>query len=182
MNLPNSLSLLRIILVPIIIICLIQGQHINALVLFLIAGITDALDGFFARVLHQKSVLGAYLDPLADKALIASTFITLSVVGSIPAWLTVIVISRDFIILLGISVLTLLSIRFEVRPALVSKLTTAFQLLTVSLTMLFYSFPLHLDRGYLSVVYWLTAALTVASGLNYLVRGIGFINNASTRA
>lgn len=181
MNLPNALTVLRIILVPVIIICLIQAQHRNALFLFILAGITDALDGFFARILKQKSVLGSYLDPLADKALISSCFVTLSIIGGIPAWLTVIVISRDFIILLGISVLTLLSVPFEVKPTVVSKVTTAFQLLSVFLALLFAAYPLHLDSEWISVVYWITALLTVVSGLNYLLRGIWFINNAPQR-
>lgn len=182
MNLPNSLTVLRIILVPVIIICLIQGQYLNALVLFVVAGITDALDGFFARVLEQKSVLGSYLDPLADKALIASSFITLSIIGDMPAWLTVIVISRDFIILLGILVLTLLSVTFEVRPTGISKLTTAFQLFAVLMTLLFASFPLHLDKGCIFVVYWCTALLTVASGFIYILRGLRMLNSAPPRA
>ncbi len=80
------------------------------------AGLSDALDGFLARILHQQTVLGAYLDPIADKALLASSFITLSVLHIIPGWLTVIVISRDFIILLGISVLSIMSIPVKIRP------------------------------------------------------------------
>ena len=110
MNVPNLLTLLRIILSPVIVILLIQGAFFKALIVFIVAGITDALDGFLARVLHQQTVLGAYLDPIADKALLASSFITLSVLHIIPGWLTVIVISRDFIILLGISVLSIMSI------------------------------------------------------------------------
>lgn len=182
MNVPNVLTVLRIILVPIIIICLIQDQYLSALLLFVIAGITDGLDGFFARILQQKSVLGSYLDPLADKTLISSSFIALAVMGRIPAWLTVIVISRDCIILLGISVLTLLSIPFEVRPALISKLTTAFQLLAIFLVLLLASYPFQLDGKWIAAVFWLTAVLTIASGFGYLVRGIKYINSESSRA
>jgi len=182
MNIPNALTVLRIILVPVIIICLIQGQYSSALFLFIIAGITDGLDGFFARILKQKSVLGSYLDPLADKALISSSFIALSVMGRIPAWLTVVVISRDFIILLGISVLTLLSIPFEVRPTLVSKMTTAFQLLSIFLVLLLSAYTIQFDEKWISVVFWLTALLTIVSGMGYLVRGIRYINSESSRA
>ncbi len=182
MNVPNTLTVLRIILVPIIIICLIQGQHLSALLLFIIAGITDGLDGFFARILKQKSVLGSYLDPLADKALISSSFIALAVMGGIPAWLTVIVISRDFIILLGISVLTLLSIPFEVRPTMVSKMTTAFQLLAIFLVLLLSTFHFQVDGKWITAVFWLTALLTIVSGMGYLIRGIRYINSESSRA
>lgn len=182
MNVPNALTVLRIILVPIIIICLIQGEHLSALLLFILAGITDGLDGFFARILKQKSVLGSYLDPLADKTLISSSFIALAVMGGIPAWLTVIVISRDCIILLGISVLTLLSIPFEVRPTMVSKITTAFQLLAIFLVLLLSAVHIQLDWGWITAVFWLTALLTIVSGMGYLIRGIRYINSESNRA
>ncbi|MCX5833093.1 MAG: CDP-alcohol phosphatidyltransferase family protein, partial [Deltaproteobacteria bacterium] len=96
-NIPNLLTLLRILLVPVFVILLIQGLFLKALLVFVVAGLTDAMDGFIARVLHQKTVLGLYLDPLADKALIITSFVTLSVMGLIPPWLAVLVISRDFI-------------------------------------------------------------------------------------
>ena len=108
MNIPNLITLLRIILVPVIVILLIQGSFFKALIVFIVAGLSDALDGFLARVLKQQTVLGAYLDPIADKALLVSSFVTLSVLHIIPSWLVVIVISRDFIILLGISVLSIM--------------------------------------------------------------------------
>jgi cardiolipin synthase len=182
MNIPNALTVLRIILVPVIIICLIQREHLSALLLFIIAGVTDGLDGFFARILKQKSVLGSYLDPLADKTLISSSFITLAVMGGIPAWLTVIVISRDFIILIGISVLALLSIPFEVRPTMVSKMTTAFQLLAIFLVLLLSTFSFQIDSKWIAGVFWLTALLTIVSGMVYLIRGIRYINSESIRA
>ncbi|MGZ6290942.1 MAG: CDP-alcohol phosphatidyltransferase family protein, partial [Syntrophales bacterium] len=99
MNVPNLLTLARILLVPITVIFLMQGAFAKALILLIVSGITDALDGFFARILNQQTVLGSYLDPIADKALFASCFVTLSIKGIIPGWFTVIVISRDFIIL-----------------------------------------------------------------------------------
>ncbi len=108
MNIPNLITLLRIILVPVVVILLIQGSFLKALMVFIVAGLSDALDGFLARVLNQQTALGAYLDPIADKALLASTFITLSVLHVIPGWLTVIVISRDLIILLGILILSIM--------------------------------------------------------------------------
>ena len=136
MNIPNLLTLLRIILVPVIVILLIQGSFLKALIVFVVAALSDVLDGFLARVLHQQTILGAYLDPIADKALLASSFVTLSVLHIIPAWLAVIVISRDFIILLGILVLSIMSISVKIRPTSVSKITTALQLITI-LTALF---------------------------------------------
>ncbi len=177
MSIPNFLSLFRIILVPVTVIFLIDGSYLKALTVFAIAGITDALDGFLARVLSQKTILGAYLDPLADKALLTSCFVTLSILGVIPGWLTVIVVSRDFMILLGISILFMVSIPFEIRPIFVSKVTTALQIITVLLALGIkalggdsYPFGVHLLQ-------WLTAGFTVVSGFHYIVRGIKAINN-----
>ncbi|MCG6537596.1 MAG: CDP-alcohol phosphatidyltransferase family protein [Syntrophales bacterium LBB04] len=135
MSIPNFLSLFRIILVPVTVIFLIDGSFSTALAVFTLAGITDGLDGFLARVLDQKTILGAYMDPIAVKALLTSCFVTLSILGVIPGWLTVIVVSRDFIILFGISVLFMVSVPFEIRPAFVSKITTAIQLITVFLAL-----------------------------------------------
>lgn len=180
MNIPNLITILRIILAPVLIICLIQGLYVKAFIVFIIAGTTDALDGFLARVLHQKSVLGAYLDPLADKALIASSFITLSILEppAIPAWLTVIVISRDLVIMVGICVLSLLAASFEIKPAIVSKITTLFQILTVLVALAALAAPMHFDKLLLQLVFWATALLTVVSGLIYLIRGIKIINHS----
>ena len=176
MNIPNSLTLLRIILVPVIVIFLIDGDYPGAMIIFIIAGITDGLDGFLARILKQKTVLGAYLDPLADKALLISSFITLSVLGIIPGWLAVIVISRDMVILLGISLLFIMSVPFEIKPAFISKVTTLFQILTVFLVLMSKSCPFFMNYGAVEVFFWMTAIVTVISGFHYLFRGIKFIN------
>ena len=137
MNLPNFLSLLRIILVPVIIIFLIQEEYTDALITFTIAGLTDIFDGLLARALNCQTKLGAFIDPMADKLLLASSFVSLSVVGLIPSWLTVIVISRDFIIVLGMVILSMMSIEYEIKPAFISKVTTAFQLATIFFALLF---------------------------------------------
>ncbi|MFB3925286.1 MAG: CDP-alcohol phosphatidyltransferase family protein [Syntrophales bacterium] len=179
MNIPNLLTLLRIILVPVMVICLIQGLLLRALIVFVIASITDGLDGFLARILKQKSILGAYLDPLADKALIASSFITLSIIDTIPGWLTVIVISRDFVILIGICVLVIMSIPFEVHPAFISKITTAFQLVTIFFSLMCMALPEYFSIRYISALFWATALVTIASGLNYIVKGVRYINNST---
>lgn len=181
MNIPNLITLLRIILVPVVVILLIQGFFLKALIVFIIAGLSDALDGFLARVLNQKTELGAYLDPIADKALLASTFITLSVLHVIPGWLTVIVISRDFIILLGISVLSIMSFPVEIRPLFISKITTAVQLATVLLALSARSMPEQVHPMWLETLYWVTALFTIVSGLHYMARGLRLINNNDTK-
>ena len=168
---------MRIILVPLTVIFLIDGAHFKALAVIALAGITDALDGFLARVLSQKTILGAYLDPIADKALLTSCFVTLSILGIIPGWLTVIVVSRDFIILLGISILFMVSIPFEIRPVFVSKVTTAVQLITVFLVLAFKTLGSDGHPFIVHIMFWLTAGFTTVSGFNYILRGIRAINH-----
>lgn len=176
MNIPNFITLLRIILVPVIVILLIQGSFLKALILFVLAGLSDALDGFLARVLHKQTVLGAYLDPIADKALLASSFVTLSVLHIIPSWLAVIVISRDAIILLGISVLSTMSISVEIRPTYISKVTTALQLFAILVALSIKCLPWAIHGMWPLTLYWITALFTILSGLNYMARGVALIN------
>jgi len=180
MNIPNALTILRIIFVPVIIIFLIQGSFFKALILFTLSGITDVLDGALARFLNQQTMLGAYLDPIADKALIMTCFITLSVKLAIPGWLTVIVISRDCIILIGISILALMSVPYEIRPSVISKITTFFQIFTVFFVL--FAKSISLPAGYewmLFVCFAVTALLTIISGLHYLLRGIRLMSQVS---
>jgi len=180
MNIPNFLTLLRIVLVPVIVILLMDGSFCVALVLLLISGVTDVLDGFLARVLHQQTVLGAYLDPIADKALIISCFVTLSVKKFIPGWLSVIVISRDCIIILGVSVLTMLSIPFRIKPVLLSKLTTLIQIVTVLAVLVRRCWSGNIQRAIaLDTLFLLTAVMTVVTGLYYMSVGVKYINRAS---
>jgi cardiolipin synthase len=177
MNIPNLISLLRIILVPIVVILLIHGLFFKAMAVFIVAALSDALDGFLARFMHQQTELGAYLDPIADKALLASSFITLSVLHVIPGWLTVIVISRDFVILLGISVLSMMSISVEIRPSFVSKVTTFLQLITVLVALSFRCTSYGLSEIWPFVLDWVTAFFTIVSGLHYMARGMALINH-----
>ena len=179
MNIPNALTMMRILFVPLIIIFLMQGAFIKALILFTISGITDGLDGFLARFLNQQTELGAYLDPIADKALIISCFVTLSVKQIIPGWLTVIVVSRDCIILIGIAILTLMSVAFQVRPSVVSKLTTLFQLVAVFAVLVVRSFALPVGSEVLYLIFMVTAFFTAVSGLDYLIRGLRLMNKAT---
>jgi len=177
MNIPNSLSLLRIVLVPVIVILLMDGSYLKALIVFSISGLTDGLDGFLARILKQQTKLGAYLDPIADKALLTSSFLTLAIMGILPGWLTVIVISRDCIILIGIAVLSMMSISFEIHPAFISKVTTMLQLLTVLMVLILRGFASGVDQNWICLLYWVTALFTILSGMGYLFRGIRLINH-----
>lgn len=178
MNIPNFLSLMRIILVPVFVIFLIQKQYDKALMTFTAAGLTDALDGALARLLKCQTKLGAFLDPLADKLLLVTSFVSLALFELIPGWLAVIVISRDFIILLGIAIMTMMSIPYEIKPAIVGKMTTVLQVATIFFTLLYKSFT-H-DFNYLWIVglCWVTALFTIISGLTYIFRGVRIVNQS----
>ncbi|NPV03698.1 MAG: CDP-diacylglycerol--glycerol-3-phosphate 3-phosphatidyltransferase [Syntrophaceae bacterium] len=176
MTIPNFLTVLRIVLVPVIVILLIQGHYVKALVFFVIAGVTDCLDGLLARVLNQQTVVGAYLDPVADKALVISMFATLAIVGVIPGWLAVVVISRDCIILGGILVLTLMSVSLEIKPSFISKINTMLQLCTVFFALLLKAGDGgQYFREAFAILCWLTALFTVISGGDYIIRGMRLI-------
>jgi len=179
-NIPNTLTVLRIIFVPVIVILLMQGEFFKALIFFTLSGITDGLDGFLARILNQQTELGAYLDPIADKALMVSCFITLSVKHVIPGWLSVIVVSRDCIILIGIAVLAIMSISFQIRPTMISKMTMFFKLLTIFTVLILHTLSLASETAMILMgLYIVTSLLTIVSGLNYIFKGIGFINAAT---
>jgi len=166
MTIPNLITTLRIILTPIFIIYLLDGQFAAALVLFAVCGISDGLDGFLARVLKQRSTLGTYLDPIADKLILVSTFVVLSVMGLIPVWLAVIVLSRDVLISLGVVVLQLYGMAIRIRPSILSKFTTCFQFITVIgvLGSEFVSLP----ESLYDALFLVTAAATIGSGLHYM--------------
>ena len=170
LTIPNLITLFRIILTPLFIIFLIQGNYRKALAVFVLAGVSDMADGLIARTWQQKSRLGSYLDPLADKILMAASFVTLSIYHQIPSWLTVLVLSRDVVLAVGVVIFRLADIPLVVRPSLAGKWTTTFQLITVGFVLLskIWVFP----PLVLPVLFWVTGALTVISGMQYFYRGI----------
>ncbi|MGD8847585.1 MAG: CDP-alcohol phosphatidyltransferase family protein [Desulfobacteraceae bacterium] len=172
-SIPNILTLARILLTPLFVILLLRDLFPMALLVFAVAGISDGLDGLIARYMNQRTALGAYLDPAADKLLLISSFIALAVLGIIPSWISVIVIARDVIILLGLAILMLTEKKYEVSPTLVSKCTTTVQILTVLVTL--YD-PTHLKVALLHpVLLWSTAILTTLSGLHYIYIGMNIL-------
>lgn len=174
LTIPNLITLLRILLTPLFIIFLIQGAYHKALFVFLLAGVSDLADGLIARTWSQKSRLGSYLDPLADKVLMASSFVTLSIYREIPSWLTVVVISRDVALGLGVLIFRLADIPLEVRPSLVGKWTTTFQVSTVFLVLVNKIWPF--SPLVLQAFFWCTGALTTISGIHYMYNGIKMMN------
>lgn len=168
MNIPNFLTILRILLVPVFIIYVINDDFWMALFIFILAGITDGLDGLIARVLNQKTRIGAYLDPIADKMLLLSAYISLTIKHMLPGWLTVVIVSRDMIILSGIAVMFLMDKGPDIRPSILSKITTVLQILTIIITL--YSLKQYPIFSYGLIM--TTAVFTIVSGLQYIYRGI----------
>lgn len=165
-NLPNLITLVRILIIPIFIILLVYGHNFYALYLFILAGLSDALDGFIARTWNLKTRLGTYLDPTADKLLLVSSFITLALLKKVPVWIMIIVLSRDIILgITGLILLNFIDIRsYYIRPSLLGKITTVLQILTVLLVLM------EKTGTFFSMTLWITAFATIASGLHYVYR------------
>ena len=178
-SIPNILTVVRILLTPLFVILALRHMYPMALLVFAVAGLSDGLDGLIARWMNQRTALGAYLDPLADKLLLVSAYVVLAVLGVIPAWVSVIVITRDVIILMGIAILTLTEKKYDIRPTLLSKCTTTAQILTVIL-LLFDPSRGHLNSLYPAVL-WITATLTILSGLHYIYFGMTILQDSDTK-
>lgn len=176
LTIPNLITLARILLTPLFIIFLIQGRHRQALIIFIAAGVSDLADGLIARWWQQKSRLGSYLDPLADKLLMSASFVTLGISHAIPSWLTVVVISRDIILGLGSLILRLADYPLVIRPSLAGKWTTTFQLVTVGLVLLVKGKLVYLPFGVLTGFFYLTGVLTVITGVHYTFRGLMLVS------
>lgn len=169
MNIPNFLTALRILLIPLFVIFLIDGSFIRALAVFIVGALTDAIDGFIARITGQRTIVGLYLDPIADKLFIASSYISLSLLKIVPAWLTVMVISRDIFISVGVLIFFIGLGKIEVKPTVLSKATTIIQTITIMLSM-FSKIWGGLNNHYLVAAFFLTALFTLLSGFDYLYR------------
>src|SRR5213594_3177784 len=128
MNLPNSLTILRILLIPVFIGFLLYERYEYSLAVLLLAGLTDGLDGTIARVANQRTRLGAYLDPVADKLLLTSGFVTLSVLHLVPSWIAIVVVSRDMMLMTGTLLARLTESQLDISPTLLGKGTTLVQL------------------------------------------------------
>lgn len=180
MNLANKISIVRILLVPFFIWAIVyySPEHdylrFVALGIFGLAVLSDALDGYLARVLKQRTTLGTFLDPIADKLLLIAAFISLSVVNNLPAslklppWVPIIVVSRDVIILLGAVVIFLVSGGIEISPSPLGKVTTFFQMATIISVLLKY------PRS--NYIWTLAVALTILSAIDYIIRGARLLN------
>ena len=178
MNIPNVLSMLRIVLIPLFIILISYRHPALALAVFVLAAVTDGLDGCIARRFKMKTVLGSYLDPIADKLLLVSGFVTFALMGMLPRWLAILVVSRDVIITVGIMILRLNAYQPEIRPSIMSKCNTVMQMVTICLVLVVASGGSagQLLPQLLAAACWITGMLTVLSGLHYITRGLRLIN------
>lgn len=176
LTLPNALTLLRILAIPFFAIAVWYGHHWQAFILFAAAGFTDLLDGLIARALDQRSELGAVLDPAADKLLMTTAFILLAwrtegMTAPVPVWVAILAIMRDLVISFYAfaSVDRLSDSKFH--PSLLGKLSTAMQLVAISLALFFNALgPRPWMAPFLPEMYWAVAALVLASGIHYFVR------------
>lgn len=167
MHIPNLITLGRVIVVPFVIWLIINDRHVEAFIFFLVAGISDGVDGFLAKRYGWQTELGAYLDPLADKLLLVSLFVALGIKGELPSWIVIAAVSRDILIVMGVLLAGLLGRPLRVRPYKISKLNTLAQIALVAITLADLAFKLGLGNIRL-VLLWVTAFLIVASLATYV--------------
>jgi cardiolipin synthase (CMP-forming) len=170
LNIPNTLTITRIVIIPIFITSIIYNRYDYSLYLFIIAALTDLFDGLFARLKNQKTALGTFLDPLADKFLLVTSFIIFSVYGWIPKWLTITVISRDIIIIVGWLILYLIAGTSKVQPSILGKATIWIQSMLIAYILFDINVLFLPDIPHILLL--ATAGITILSGLHYIYRGL----------
>ncbi|MFQ5345134.1 MAG: CDP-alcohol phosphatidyltransferase family protein [Mariprofundus sp.] len=168
LNIPNILTLARIIITPFIVYAIIEHQPVLALILMGIAGVTDMLDGAIARYFNQRSTVGAYMDPLADKLMLISTIVSLYFIGQVPLFLFLAVVFRDMIIMVGALAYEMVTHKLEMQPSISSKVTTFLQIMLVLTVLSDLAWQLPNDWILTSMI-WLTFAFTCISGLQYMI-------------
>ena len=173
-TIPNVLTIARISITPGFLIAFLNDSMGTAWFFFVLAGLSDALDGFLARALDQRSELGAMLDPLADKVLLVTSFLCLGVKGLVPNWLVVVVVTRDLVIIGGLCLLQFwgVDVRKRIAPTLISKFNTLAQILFVFVVLLHLTFPAWSLAGLRGLLMWIVLGCTTVSGVHYVLRGL----------
>ena len=177
MSIPNLVTLGRILLVPVVVWAITAGELRIAFILFLAAGITDAVDGFLAKRFGMSTELGAYLDPLADKAMLVSIYIALGIAGAIPRWLVILVVSRDIMIVSAVMLSWLVDKPVRLKPHPVSKLNTVAQILLACVVLAALAFQLDASIAVLALTVLVTA-LTLLSVAFYVAEWVRHMNGA----
>jgi cardiolipin synthase (CMP-forming) len=167
----NQLTFARVVLIPVFVILVVYGHFGWALVVFIAAGLTDLFDGLLARTISRRTSLGAWLDPVADKLLLVTTFVVLTIPGlglvnRLPLWLTILIISRDVLIVLTVAVINLAIGRREFRPSIFGKIATATYILTC-VTIMYFNY-LQRPSVFVRAGIYASAAITLISGFHYV--------------
>jgi cardiolipin synthase len=168
LTIPNLITIMRFVLVPAVVLAMLNMRWDWAFAGFLVAGISDGVDGFIARRFNQHSKLGAYLDPMADKVLLVSVFVVMGFIGQLPLWLVVTMVSRDALIICAVLLSTVMAHPVEMKPLYVSKANTAAQIVLAAVVLGELALGLHLDPLRPALIL-LSGVLTVASAAAYLV-------------
>ena len=179
LSIPNIITLGRIILVPVIVWAIVSSQMEIAFAIFVIAGVSDAVDGFLAKRFNMSSELGALLDPLADKALLVSIFVALGIWGAVPRWLVILVVSRDIMIVGAVILSWLIDRPVQIKPLIVSKANTAVQIVFACLVLSSHGLGIDIEPV-LTVVMVLVAVLTLVSVALYLAEWVRHMNSSET--
>lgn len=179
LTIPNFITIGRFILVPVVVYALLVGQMGWACVGFLVAGISDGVDGIVARQMNQRSELGAYLDPIADKFLLVSVFVVLGFLGELPLWLVLLVVSRDALIIMAVMLGAVMGQPIEMRPLMVSKANTVAQIVLVSVVLGELAFDTMFGPARIALVL-MTGFLTSASAIAYYVTWLRHVGAADT--
>jgi cardiolipin synthase len=177
----NQLTLMRVLLVPAFVILTIYGYFGWALIVFAVAGLTDLLDGLIARTFRSRTDLGAWLDPMADKLLIVATFVVLTLPGlglvnRLPVWLTILIISRDLLIVLTVAVINFAIGRREFKPSIYGKIATATYIVTC-VTIMYFNY-LERPSPIVTLGIYASAAITLISGLHYVAYAAKIVNQS----
>jgi cardiolipin synthase len=179
LNIPNTLTLLRILAVPLFLSLLVEGEHQAALVVFIAAGVTDGVDGLIARMYDMRTEIGAHLDPLADKLLVISAFIALTILGAMPQTLMIVVLTRDVLILGGyLMTAAVVGKPMEMAPSIAGKLTTFTQLLSITLVLFGLAGWWTVSPFALNAVFFTTTIASFVSGSGYVLRGLTYYQNS----
>jgi cardiolipin synthase len=182
MNVPNLITFSRMLTAPFVAYYLLKPDFELALFVFGIAGFTDSADGFLARILNQRTKLGTYLDPAADKVLLSTCFVCAAIAGIVPVWLTVLVFTRDLVIAIGTFALVYIKTfdKVEVSPTVYGKLNTFLQFMTILylLAERIGGVGISLPSVFIMTVMYITAALTLVSGVHYVFIGMRIYRTA----
>ena len=175
MTIPNIITIFRFLLTPLVVYALLEGAYPLAFAGFVLAGLSDGVDGFIARRFDQRSRLGAYLDPAADKLLLVSVFVVLGMLGVLPLWLVILVVSRDVLIVAAVLLASVMGSPVEMKPLTVSKVNTAAQIVLAATVLAKLALGFH-SATLVSALAGITGLLTIASAAAYLVAWLRHMN------